>query len=365
MDWFMALFGYRDGNRQSVTKSNTQKGILRKLTLVKSFPFFFDDYRNHESNSEAPNLTSSFLNWYTRMGTSMAEKSTDHQTIDTQMKGSIVLTGNDKPIDSAALSRMIVLNFNNHIKKNQIEDVNKISFHTERLSEFTALVLENYDVLHSAFFDFFKKHQSYLAGKNFEGRTVNNWGFILAGVECLKLILPDLGWHEEMKAFREEVCRKIRREQELENSQSELLEFFEALDYYSSEKKHPDAEFQEERYYLDRHHFQLSSFTSEDYSNDDGYFHGPVLALHMPGIWNALKHANDDITRQTSRGMIEQRIISSDLFVERSVPVYMCRSHKCSDKKNNRCYLLNLDKLEQHGFLSDVINKAKHHQINL
>jgi hypothetical protein len=365
MDWFMALFGYQDGNRQGVTRDNTKKGILRKLTLVKSFPFFFDDFRHHETNSEAPDLTNSFLNWYTRIGTSMAEKSTDHQTIDTQMKSSIVLTGNDKPTDAAALSRMIILNFNTHIKKEKIQDVNNISSKSERLSEFIALILKNYEMLRHAFFDCFTEHKTFLANKNFEGRTANNWACILAGVECLKLILPDLGWHEELKGFREAVCRKIRLEQEMENSQSELLEFFETLDYFSSEKKHPDAEFQEERFFLDRHHFQLTSYTSKDHHNSDGYFRGPVIALHIPGIWNALKHANADITRQTSRRMIEERMQNSDLFVDKSVTVYMYRSHKGSDKKNTRCYLLDLDKLEKQGLLDDLINKAKQHQINL
>lgn len=361
MDWFMALFGYLDGNRQSVTKDNTKKSVLRKLTLVKSFPFFFDDYRDHEKNSEAPNLTSSFLNWYTRMGTGMAEKSTDHQTVDTHMKGCIVLTGNDKPIDSAALSRMIILNFNGHIKGDQIKDVNKISFQTHRLSEFLALVLENYELIRCAFFDFFANHQAYLSEKNFEGRTVNNWAFILAGVECLKLILPDLGWHEEMKKFREEVCKHIRREQDLELSQNQLLEFFDSLDYFSSQKKHPDAEFQEDRFFLDRQHFQITTYFAESDNNSEESFNGPAIALHLPGIWNALKHVNADITRKNSRSAIESRIQNSELFVDRSKTVYMYRSHAGSDKVNKRCYLLDLDKLQKNGLLDDLINKAEKH----
>jgi hypothetical protein len=168
-----------------------------------------------------------------------------------------------------------------------------------------------------------------------------------------------------MKSFREAICEKILREQEMENSQSELLKFFRALDYYSTEKKHPDAEFQEERYILDRHHFQLTSHTTRDQPKKDGHFHGLVLALHLPKIWSALEHANADITRKSSERFIEQQILSSDLFVERSIPVYMYRSHKGSDKKSNRCYLLDLGKLQDNGLLDDLINKAKQHQMNL
>jgi hypothetical protein len=40
MDWFMALFGYQNGNRQSVSKQNTVKSVIRRMTLPRSFPFF-------------------------------------------------------------------------------------------------------------------------------------------------------------------------------------------------------------------------------------------------------------------------------------------------------------------------------------
>ncbi|HCT53671.1 MAG TPA: hypothetical protein DF712_14555, partial [Balneola sp.] len=85
MDWFMTLFGYKSGNRQSVSKQNTLKGMIRNMTLPIGFPFFLDDYRNHETNNQVPDLTSSILNWYHQIGSSMAKKSTDHQTIDTPM----------------------------------------------------------------------------------------------------------------------------------------------------------------------------------------------------------------------------------------------------------------------------------------
>jgi hypothetical protein len=117
MDWLMALFGYQNGNRQSVSKQNTVKSVIRRMTLPRSFPFFLDDYRNHETNSQAPDMTSNILNWYHRIGTAMAKKSTDHQTIETPMKACVVMTGNDKPTDPAVLSRLVILNFNKFLKK--------------------------------------------------------------------------------------------------------------------------------------------------------------------------------------------------------------------------------------------------------
>ncbi|MCC5905749.1 MAG: hypothetical protein JJU13_06075 [Balneolaceae bacterium] len=364
MDWFMALFGYRDGNRQSVSKQNTLKGLNRRMTLPRSFPFFLDDFRNKEGNSNVPDMTSSFLNWFQRIGTGMADKTVDQSTVDTHMKACVVMTGNDKPIDPAALSRLIVLNFNRHIKGNQIQEVRKIADHTERLSEFLALLLDNYDRVRKVFFDFLEIHREYLSKKNFEGRTVNNWSIILAGVETIKLILPKLGWHEEMDKYREEVCNAIRKEQELEHSQSRLIEFFDTLNFYASEKKHPQARFDEDWFMLDRRHFQITEYSSKDPSNEQNEYTGPAIALHLPGIWSVLKDTGADITRSNTRSTIEARIQNSKLFLERSAHVYMFESHKSLKKKTRRCYLLNLQALKENGLLDDLIDKAQQYIVN-
>lgn len=365
MDWFMALFGYRGGNRQSVSKQNTLKGINRRMTLPCSFPFFLDDYRNTEGNSNVPDLTSSFLNWYQRIGTGMAKKSTDQSTIDTHMKACVVMTGNDKPIDPAALSRLIILNFNRHIKGSQIKDVHQIASNTDRLSEFLALVLDHYSNLEKAFFEFVDIHRDFLLDQKFEGRTVNNWSIILAGVECIGKILPKLGWHKDMDAYRVQVCREIRKEQDLELTQNKLIEFFDALNYYASEKKHPDAAYNENRYVLDRRHFQITEYEPKEPSKKEKQYCGPALALHLPGIWNVMKDFGEDITRKTTKGSIEARIQNSELFLERSALVYMYENHKNLNKKNRRCYLLNLEALVNAGLLDDLIEKARQHKINM
>lgn len=154
MDWFMALFGYGNGNRQSVSKQNTIKGLIRNMTLPTSFPFFLDDFRNHESNSQVPDLTSPILNWYHRIGTSMAKKSTDNQTIDTRMKASVVMTGNDKPTDPAVLSRLIMLNYTKFLTARELQKVPEVAQHTERFSEFTYLILQSYKEIHRNYLNF-------------------------------------------------------------------------------------------------------------------------------------------------------------------------------------------------------------------
>ena len=364
MDWFMALFGYRDGNRQSISKQNTIKGLNRRMTLPRSFPFFLDDYRNKEGNSNVPDMTSSFLNWYQRIGTGKAEFSNDQSTIDTHMKACVVMTGNDKPIDPAALSRLIVLNFNRHIKNEQLKNVCKIADHTERLSEFLALLLQNYDQVRKTFFDFLEIHRDFLSNKNFEGRTVNNWSIILAGVECMKILLPALGWHEEMDAFREEVIKAIRKEQDLEHSQSKLIEFFDTLNYYASEKKHPAARLEEEKFMLNRTHFQIVEYVPKEPSEKEVEYIGPALALHLTSIWSVLADSGADITRSNAKSMLEARLQNSELFLDRGSHVYMYENSSGLTKKTRRCYLLNLELLKENGMLDDLIDKAQQHNVN-
>jgi hypothetical protein len=356
MDWFMAIFGYRGGNRQSVSKQNTLKGISRRMTLPRSFPFFLDDYRNVEGNSNVPDLTSSFLNWYQRIGTGMAKKSTDQSTVDTHMNACVVMTGNDKPNDPAALSRLLILNYNNHMKGSRVQDIHKISENEDRLSEFLFLILQDYKLIKKAFFDHLKKYKDRLIKKNFDGRTVNNWAIILAGVECMGLLLPELEWHEQMDELELEIIASIRKEQELERSQNVLIEFLETLNYYAAEKKNQHARLDEEWYALDRRHFTVKQYTPSEDSKIE--YHGPALAIHMSSIWNVLKDYKADITRKASRSTIESKLQNSEIFLERSVNVFMHKDQKSQNKKTKRCFMLNLELLNKQGVIDDLVNQA-------
>ena len=180
MDWFMALFGYPFGNRQTISKLNTIKGLARTMSLPRSYPFFLDDYRNSGSNSQAPNLTSSILNWYHRLGSFMALKTTDNKTSTTPMKACVVMTGNDKPEDPAALSRMIVLNYNKFLRREELNRLSEVTDHTDRFSEFLHLILCDYSNLKVLYGKYLETNKAYLRGQDFEGIASDNWAVVLA-----------------------------------------------------------------------------------------------------------------------------------------------------------------------------------------
>ena len=362
MDWFMSLFGYRNGNRQSVSKQNTIKGLIRNMTLPTSFPFFLDDYRNHETNSQVPDLTSPILNWYHRIGTSMAKKSTDNQTIDTWMKACVVMTGNDKPTDPAVLSRLIVLNYSKFLKRNELDMIPNVVRSTPRFSEFTALVLKDYENVRGFFMDFLDGNKKALADQGFQGRTVNNWSYVMAGIQCVPYILPDLQhWSNEFGALKTEIYEAIHKEEALQKESNPLHEFFDTLEHYATQKVDPNSEFNRRFFVLDHRHFRYKPFEAFTDANGKVY-QGEVLYLHPKRIWYSLQDAKSDVTRQTNLNTLEAKLQNSSYFLNNSVQVFLTKSIDEPKESNLRCYVLRVDQLNEKGMLQELIAKAKEYE---
>ncbi len=363
MDWFMALFGYQNGNRQSVSKQNTVKSVIRRMTLPRSFPFFLDDYRNHETNSQAPDMTSNILNWYHRIGTAMAKKSTDHQTIETPMKACVVMTGNDKPNDAAVLSRLVILNFNKFLKRDELQKVNEVAEHTDRFSEFLGLILQNYPSVRTTFFARLHSNQKYLSDQGFEGRTVNNWAIILAGFECVKEILPGLSpWFENFESFKSEICSAIRKEQSLHTEHNPIHEFFQSMEHYATQRFDPSSEPPGKYLTLDHRHFRIKEFEQVRDHNGAVIYQGPILAIHLKRIWNALQDIRATITSEISLSVLESHLMNSSYFLDKSVQMLLTKSMGAKKEGNVRCYILNVDELLSKGMMEELIEKAREYE---
>ncbi|MCH8547383.1 MAG: hypothetical protein LAT80_00810 [Balneolaceae bacterium] len=363
MDWLMALFGYQNGNRQSVSKQNTVKSVIRRMTLPRSFPFFLDDYRNHETNSQAPDMTSNILNWYHRIGTAMAKKSTDHQTIETPMKACVVMTGNDKPTDPAVLSRLVILNFNKFLKKGELQRVSYVSDYTDRFSEFLALILGNYQEVRQTFFASLKQNQKYLSDQGFEGRTVNNWAIILAGVRSIEQLLPGLSlWFEEFEAFRSEICNAIRKEQSMQIEHNPIHEFFQSMEHYATQRFDPGSEPPGKYLTLDHRHFRIKEFEEVRDHNGEIIYRGPVLAVHLKRVWSSLQDIRASITSEISLSVLESHLQNSSYFLDKSVQMLLTKSMGAKKESNVRCYILNVNELLSKGMMEELIEKAREYE---
>ncbi|WP_157939430.1 hypothetical protein [Gracilimonas amylolytica] len=363
MDWFMSLFGYQSGNRQSVSKQNTIKGLIRNMTLPTCFPFFLDDYRNHETNNQVPDLTSPILNWYHRIGTSMAKKSTDNQTIDTRMKASVVMTGNDKPFDPAVLSRLIILNYKKFLTGGDLEKVPEVAQHTHRFSEFTYLILSSYDEMKGHYMDFLEGNKKALADKGFQGRTVNNWAYVMAGIQCVPYILGDLGhWQDEFEALKSEIHEAIRKEIVHQKEHNPLHEFFQALEYYATQKIDSGSEYNRRFKVLDHRHFRYKAF--KEFETGGSIYKGEVLYLNLPGLWPVLRDLNAEVTKQTTLPSITDRLEQSSYFLARSEQILLTKDIDEPGKESNRRSLvLNVRQLKEKEVLEELIEKAKEYEL--
>ncbi|NBC64637.1 MAG: hypothetical protein GVY07_03085 [Bacteroidetes bacterium] len=365
MDWLMALFGYQNGNRQSVSKQNTVKSVIRRMTLPRSFPFFLDDYRNHETNSQAPDMTSNILNWYHRIGTAMAKKSTDHQTIETPMKACVVMTGNDKPTDPAVLSRLVILNFNKFLKKGELQRVSEVSDVTPRFSEFLALILENYEIIREHFFIHLKDNQTELSNQGFEGRTVNNWAIILAGLQSIITIFPGLhAWFDNFEAFRSDIYNAIRKEQSLHTEHNPIHEFFQAIEHYATQRFDPGSEPPGKYLTLDHRHFRIKEFEEVRDHTGKVIYRGPVLAVHLKRVWSSLQDIRASITSEMSLTVLESHLQNSSYFLDKSVQMLLTKSMGAKKEGNVRCYILNVNELISKGMMEELIDKARDYEKN-
>lgn len=360
MDWFMSLFGYRNGNRQSISKQNTIKSVIRRMALPASFPFFLDDYRNHETNSNAPDLTSPILNWFHRIGTGRAKKSNDLQTHDTPMRAAVVMTGNDKPTDSAVLDRMIILNYTSYLKKDEQQRIQEIADHTNRLSEFLALILDNYQMLLGIMLERIDENKKWLANKGFDGRTSLIWSYVMAGNECLPYILPGLtSWHTDFEGLRSEICKAIKKEKALQNEHAPLFTFFDALEFYST-LKNDEANYNTNL--LDHRHFRYREHEEVQETDGQTVYSGPVLAISLTRTWSSLQDANASIVKEYTKANIDSLLMNSKYFLAKSQQTMLTKGLKSSEESNVRCYYLNIEELEKRGLLDGMIEKAKEYE---
>jgi len=333
------------------------------MTLPRSFPFFLDDYRNHETNAQAPDMTSSILNWYHRIGTAMAKKSTDHQTIETPMKACVVMTGNDKPADPAVQSRLVILNYNKFLKKDELQSLEQVSAYTHRFSELLALIFDNYQSIRDYFFASLTVNQTYLSEQGFDGRTVNNWAIILAGCQCIPMILPGLGyWESDFEAVRSEICASIKKEQSLQNEHNPIHEFFQAAEHYATQVTDPASDYQTKYMLLDHRHFRIKEYEEIRGHNGEVTYRGPVLAMHLKRIWSTLQDYRATITRQISLPVLESHLQNSSYFLDKGAQIFLTKSAGAGKESNVRCILLNIDELQAKGMLTELIEKAREYE---
>jgi energy-coupling factor transporter ATP-binding protein EcfA2 len=132
--WLVSFTGIRSSGK-SIT-GTSQVGIARYLSYYSSLPVWFDEYRNE---AKIHNKDSFLRNVYDRQGSGKGTK-TGIGTREEIIRGSILLSGEETPLDNALLTRSIVV----RLAKREMKE-NDIYFELQKqMNKFSKLA---YDVL--------------------------------------------------------------------------------------------------------------------------------------------------------------------------------------------------------------------------
>jgi hypothetical protein len=108
--WLTRMFGFKS---EPMTAKSTDKAIQRTLGQRADCPVLLDDYRV----SGGDRLESTLRAAYNRQGYWRAAFSNDNQTLHTESRATVILAGEELPVDSALVSRCIRLYFREEGRK--------------------------------------------------------------------------------------------------------------------------------------------------------------------------------------------------------------------------------------------------------
>lgn len=199
-----------------------------------------------------------------------------------------------------------------------------------------------------------------LADQGFQGRTVDNWAYVMAGIQCVPSILPELNhWTEEFEGFKTEIYEAIRKEEALQKEHNPLHEFFGTIEYYATQKIDSASDYHRRHNVLDHRHFRCKVF--KEFVKPDGkVYQGEVIYVHLNRIWLALQDNKAEITKQTTLEFVTRKLENSSYFLSSSEQIKLTSSIDAINKENNlRCIVLNVKQLKENDLLTQLVEQAQ------
>jgi hypothetical protein len=103
--WLLSMMGMRDLKETSIRKSQYEAGSERHFSYYSSLPVHFCDYRNTEK--EGQRFHSFFRNIFDRSSVSKGNKNNPLEVRQVEVRGCLLLDGENSPSDAGLNSRMI------------------------------------------------------------------------------------------------------------------------------------------------------------------------------------------------------------------------------------------------------------------
>lgn len=353
MHMLQAFYGLDKSNAISL-KGSTPKGVIRSLSKMCTFPILLDDYRNDSSDKDSF-FDQKMLNWYHNIGDKSGVKTTDNSTFTTPMKATLLITGNEKPMDPAVLSRLILLSFSSTDKSSQKRaDIDKL----QELSTVSPYIFKRmfritaYEDAYGFFMGRYDYWVNELDEEISEKRYTQNYALTLAGLDQLN---EAYGLSLKSEDLFEDIVEHINTRLNEQIQFDPVNLFLSGIDQYVSREK-------SDGHRIDDRHLRVIS--ESDIKSSGGFkaSFGRALAIHFNSVWEIFKLCNHDIIK-LGKPKVKSALESSDLLLKKSHQTTLAVSRSGNGSRNVRCLCLNLEELLKNGeyvTLKQYVNTDKH-----
>jgi len=228
--WLTRLAGFDTEGKSFHT--STPKGVIRSLSKLSNLPFWLNEYRNACKEFKKEFL----LSIYCREGYVRAETSNDSRTVDQDIKGTLILSGQETPKDNGIFSRCLILQFSERERDDRyFEDINKL---WDILPSFSLQVLLNQEKLQQEYFTIYPQIKKMLATvTKHDPRLTTNYSIVTAGFLALAKVF---NYPLNIEEFMGYVCQHCRENKITKDMESEVGEFWELVEVVLSKLSIPE-----------------------------------------------------------------------------------------------------------------------------
>jgi hypothetical protein len=216
----MKFFGL-DQNFATSAQENTQAGVSRLLGYYSCLPIWIDEYRN----SDKVNAMSGFFrNVYNKVSPIKAKKE-EFGTRDVILKGNLVLSGEEMPVDTALRTRCVPVNLTSKERDDRL--YNQVLSLSKNFSKITFSLIKQLDKGSiKEFLSIVDELKEFFVSENIKPRQAENYAAVLAGRKFLDNYVP---YNNRFEKWMLDQVQKENKRREEETSVTVFWETIEGL----------------------------------------------------------------------------------------------------------------------------------------
>jgi hypothetical protein len=214
----MNFFGLGQ-NFATSAQENTQTGVSRLLNYYSYLPIWIDEYRNSDKIIGAGGF---FRNVYNKVGSTKAKKE-EYGNRDVKIKGNLILSGEEMPIDNALRSRCVPVILTSKERDDSL--YNKVLKLSSNFSKITFLLIKKSGSESAKkFLRIADEIKETFVSENIKPREAENFAAIIAGRKFLDKYLP----YDD--SFEKWMLSLVKTESKRREEESPVVVFWETIE---------------------------------------------------------------------------------------------------------------------------------------